>query len=215
MKVKVLLVDDHRLVLGGLRLQLKAVPDVEVVGEAVCGSEALERARELSPDLVVLDMHLPDMNGKELARKLLAEHPRLKILVLSSDSDIELVKEVLRIGVAGYLLKENTDRELFHAVSAIMAGEIYLCPQVNALFFKDYQKFAADTPTPPKPVLTQRQQQLLKLIAEGKRSKEIAAQLDVDVKSVDTFRARLMQKLGCDSVAELVRYAIREGISKV
>ena len=154
------------------------------------------------------------MNGKELSRQLLAEHPRLKILILSSDSDIEQVKEVLKIGVAGYLLKENTDRELFRAVNAIMAGEVFLCPQVNAHFFKDFQKSAADIPTPPKPTLTDRQRQLLQLIAEGKRTKEIAAQLNLGAKSVDIYRARLMKKLGCDSVAELVRYAIREGIAE-
>ena len=213
MSVKILLVDDHRLLLKGLRLQLEQVYGLEVVGEASCGWEALNLARELSPDLAVLDLHLPDMTGKELARQLLAEHPRLKLLILSSDSDIAQVKETLKIGVAGYLLKENTDQDLFQAIRQIMSGQTYLCSEVNAAILTDYKKTLSGEAVLLKPGLSEREREVLRLIAEGLRTKEIASRMDVGVKSVETYRRRLTDKLGLTSTAELTRYAVREGIA--
>ena len=215
MNVKILLVDDHRLMLKGLRLQIEQVSGLEVVGKAATGAEALALARELSPDLAVVDWHLPDMNGKELARQLFVICPRIKLLILSSDPDIAHVKEALQIGALGYLLKENTEHELFQAVSSLMNGQLYLCPKISSLFLEDYKQTASSGPVPATLELSEREREVLRLIAEGRRTKEIASDLNLGVKSVETYRRRLTAKLGLDGTAELTRYAIREGIASL
>ncbi len=210
--VRILLVDDHQLMLKGLRLQLEQAPGLEIAGAVVTGKQAMEFARTSPVSLAVVDLHLPDMKGTELARCLLAEHPGLRVVMLSSDASFSPVREALQAGVGGYVLKENTDHELLLAISEVMAGKPYLCPQINAAVLEDYKVALARRAAPVKPELSGREREVLQLIAQGLRNKEIADHLNIGVKSVETYRRRLLEKLQLSGTAELTRYAIREGI---
>jgi DNA-binding NarL/FixJ family response regulator len=209
--VKVLLVDDHALMLKGLRLQLEQAGGVEVVGAVSTGKQALQFAQNHSFHVAVVDLHLPDMDGIHVARALLAQMPSLNVVMLSSDAGISPVKEALLAGVKGYVLKENTDRELVLAIHEVTQGKPYLCPQICGPVLEDYRRFLA-LQAAPKPQLSEREREVLQMIAEGARNKEVAARMNIGVKSVETYRRRLMDKLKIRSTAELTRYAIREGI---
>lgn len=211
-EVKILLVDDHQMMREGLRLLLKNQQGLTVVGEAANGQAALELARLHAPDLVVMDIHLPGEDGIAVSRRILAEFPQIRIIVLSSDPDLALVHQALQAGISGYITKENSPEELTRAIQAAMDHRSYLCPEVASVVLEDYMKTLVAKPGPAKPQLTERERQLLKLVAGGKRNKEIAEELGTGVKSVETYRSRLMKKLGCGSTADLTRYAIREGI---
>jgi DNA-binding NarL/FixJ family response regulator len=212
MNVKLLLVDDHPLLLGGLSAAMAQQPNLTVVGQAPTGALAMKLARELTPDLVVMDVHLPDMDGIQAARQMLSAVPAIKIVIFSGDATRALVDDALLAGACGYLLKSSDFGELMRAIDLVMEGRLYLSPDVSAGILEDYRKRLVEGPG-PKPSLTEREKQLLRLIAEGRRNKEIASQLGITTKSVETYRSRLMKKLGYASAAELVRYAVREGIA--
>ena len=212
MNTRVILVDDHQLVRRGLRLLLEQHGDIQVVGEAANGAGALEQAKALVPDLVVMDVHLPDISGLEVSRRLLADFPDLKIVVLSGDADMARVNEALQTGVCGYLLKSSAEEELGRAIRAIMEGRLYLCPEINALVIQDYKNSLAAKAATSKPALSGREREVLRLIAQGHQLKEIAVQLKVGVRTAETFRRRLMSKLDLHTTADLTRYAVREGI---
>ncbi|MBI5385307.1 MAG: response regulator transcription factor [Verrucomicrobia bacterium] len=214
MSTRLLLVDDHRLFRDGLRLMLSQRAGFTVVGEAADGQAALECVEHGAPDLVLMDLHLPDGSGLEVSRQLLARHPALRILVLSANPDPAFVSEALQLGVAGYVLKTSAAEELFDAIEAVMRGKTYLCPDIATVVVGDYRKMLAARTGSATPALSAREREVLRLTADGLRTKEIAAQLGVSVKTVETYRARLMTKLGCGSTAELTRYAVREGIVK-
>ncbi len=212
MNLKIFLVDDHPMMRSGLRQAMAHRPDLVVAGEASTGASALQAAVELVPDLIVMDVHLPDMTGIEVTRKILAVLPSVKVVVFSGDPARTLVDEALQAGACAYILKQGAAEQLIQAIDLVMAGKLYLSPEVNAGILEDYRKaLTAETP-PSKPLLSERDKQLLRLIAEGQRNKEIATQLSLSTKSVEVYRSRLMKKLNCSSPAELVRYAIREGI---
>jgi DNA-binding NarL/FixJ family response regulator len=213
--VKILLVDDHVVLRSGLRQVLAQRPDLVLAGEASSGSQALELVRELGPDLVLLDIHLPDIDGVEVSRRILRDHPSVKVVIFSSDTARELVDELLEIGVCGYLSKTSTVEELIAAIDSVMAGKLYLSADVSGGILADYRKKLRNESAPEEPAVSDREKQLLKLVAEGRRNKEISAELNVSVKSVEAYRARLMKKLGCSSSAELVRYAVRAGIARL
>lgn len=213
MEVKLLLVDDHPMLRQGVRQGVAQLPRLTLVGEASTGAQALKLAGELTPDLVLMDVHLPDMNGIELTRLMLKALPAIKVLIFSSDAGRALVDEALEAGACGYLWKSSVLEELTRAIDSVMAGKLYLSPEVSAGVLEDYRKSLVAEPEPSKPVLSERETQLLRLIAAGRRNKEIAAQLALSVKSIEAYRSRLMAKLGCASSADLVRYAIREGIA--
>jgi DNA-binding NarL/FixJ family response regulator len=213
--VKILLVDDHVVLRSGLRQVLAQRPDLVLAGEASSGSQALELVRELGPDLVLLDIHLPDIDGVEVSRRILRDHPSVKVVIFSSDTARELVDELLEIGVCGYLSKTSTVEELIAAIDSVMAGKLYLSTDVSGGILADYRKKLRNESGPQEPAVSDREKQLLKLVAEGRRNKEIGAELNVSVKSVEAYRARLMKKLGRSSSAELVRYAVRAGIAKL
>jgi DNA-binding NarL/FixJ family response regulator len=197
----------------GLRLVLEQEAGFTVVGQAGSASEAIECAHRTRADLVVLDIHLPDGNGIAVAKQLLAALPKTRILILSADPNLEQVYEALQVGVSGYLLKEEAAVELVRAVQTALVGRVYLCPAVTTALAQDLKmrpRLADSLKTKP---LSGRELQVLKLMVEGLRNKEIGARLGVGTKSVETYRARLMTKLGCPSTAELVRYAVREGIA--
>jgi DNA-binding NarL/FixJ family response regulator len=212
-EIKILLVDDHRLMREGIRAMLLNHSTLRVVGEADSRLSALEQVRAIQPDVVVMDIHLPGENGIEISTQILTEFPRTKIIILSGDIELPSIQKALQIGVTGYLSKNDPPEEIVRAIQDVMDQRVYLCRDVAAIVAQDYVKTVVNQTTPGKPVLSERELLLLRLIAEGKRNKEIADTLQVTAKSVETYRSRLMHKLNCNSTAELTRYALREGIS--
>jgi len=212
MNPRILLVDDHRMFREGLRLLIaRELSEATVVGEAESAAEALALARSTHPELVVMDIHLPDGNGIEVTRDIRAESEQTQVIILSAETSLAFVKEALRAGAAGYLLKSNAPEELPLAIRTVLDGRLHLCDEARQAALEDYRETLTTTESPP-PRLSPRELQVLRSIAEGLRTKEIADKLNVGVKTAETYRQRLMQKLRCTGTAELVRYAIREGI---
>ena len=210
MKATILIVDDHPLLRSGLRKVLEQHSGLVTVREAASGREAVSQAAASKAGLILMDIHLPDMSGIEATRRVLEADPAAKVVIFSADASRRLVDSALEAGARGYLLKKSAAEELIHALDSVLAGRVYLSAEVSAGILDDYRKSLAGE---SKPSLSERQRQLLRLIAEGRRNKEIAAALKLTEHSVETYRARLMKKLGCSGTAELVRYAIREGIA--
>ena len=209
MKIRVLLVEDHRMVREALREVLTKVPDIAVVGEAGDARDCLELARTLKPDVIVLDIRLPDLNGIELAGRLRAAGTTARILALSAFSDKRFVTEMLRSGASGYVTKSAAGTELERAIRAVAAGQGYFSPEIAGTLVDDVRGRA--TPGTNN-TLSEREGEVLRLIAEGTRSPEIAAQLNIAAATVEVHRRNIMRKVGLRTVAELTKYAIREGI---
>lgn len=207
-KTRILLADDHRMVRQGFRLILEAQEDLEVVGEAGSGREAVDMAKTLRPDVVVMDVTMPELNGIESTRRIREAEPMVRVLALSVHRDAVYVREIVRAGAEGYILKESADSELIAAVRAVAQGNSYLSPEVAGAVLKDYRKHA----TNPLDLLSSREREILQQIAEGKTNKEIATLLNLSVYTVDGHRTRIMEKLGLHSVGELVRFAVRNGL---
>ncbi len=207
-KIRILLADDHVMVRQGFRMILAAQPDMEIVGEAGNGREALELAEKLQPDVVVMDVAMPELNGIEATRRLAASSPRTRVLALSMYKDSVYVREILRAGARGYLLKDAIDRDLLAAVRAVASGEGYLSPAVSEAVLSDYRRHVSD----PLDLLSSREREVLQLIAEGKTNKDIASALKLSVYTVEAHRGRIMEKLNLHSVGELVRFALRHGL---
>ena len=212
--VKILIVDDHTMLRSGLRQALSQQPDVTVVGEAATASAALKLAKELQPDIVLMDVHLPGTNGIEASKQILELRPGTKVIIFSSDASKPLVDEALEIGVCGYLPKSGSVEELVQAIDSVMSGKLYISHEVSSELLSSYRSQLRGEPLPNSPALTDREKQLLRLVAEGRRNKEISSELNLGIKSIEAYRSRLMKKLGCSSSAEMVRYAVREGIAK-
>ena len=210
-KKRVLLVDDHQMVRRGFRLMLEPNQELELVGEAADVDAAMAAVQTKRPDLIVMDIHLPGTGGLEISRRVLADFPATKIVILSADAETETINAALRIGVAGYILKESTPDELPRAIDAVLKGKLYLSPEVADLVLQDYKRTLAGA-TSVRPLLSEQERGVLRLLAQGLRTKEIAAEMKISVKTVETYRRRISQKLDCQSIAELTRYAIREGI---
>jgi len=211
-----LLVDDHQLVRQGLRRLVELEKDMRVVGEASDENSAMELVRQFNPDFVIMDLYLSQACGIEAGRRICSEFPRTKVIALSSDANPQTAVKALRAGFSGYVLKENRVEELIRAIRVVAANKIYLCPSVSTSVTQCFMEtIGDDAETIGKPELTERERRLLVMVAEGKRGKEIADVLQVNPKSIETYRSRLMKKLGCASIADLTRYAIREGLIKV
>ena len=208
---RILLADDHELMREGLRTMLAAQPDIEVVGEAEDGVNAVRMALELRPDIVVMDVGMPHMNGIEATRRLTAELPRTKVIALSMHSDRRYVAEMLKAGAAGYVLKQGAFRELASAISAVLASHIYLSPRVAGVVV-DLLRQPSEEEGGLLRLLTTREREVLQCVAEGMNTKSIAHRLNLSGKTVDGHRRHLMVKLGMQSVSELTRFAIREGL---
>lgn len=206
--IRVLLADDHTIVRQGLKLILGSYDDLEVVGEAANGNEAVELARKLHPDIVLMDVAMPDLNGIEATKRMVQADPRLKVLVLSMHKEGVYVREILRAGARGYILKDAIDTELLNAVRSVAHGDGYISPAVSGALLSDYRKNVTD----PLDLLTNREREVLKLIAEGKTNKEIATSLNLSVYTVDSHRGKVMEKLNLHSTGELVRFAIKHGV---
>jgi two-component system, NarL family, response regulator NreC len=203
--IRVLLADDHSVVRQGFRLILAQHSDLEVIGEAVNGREAVALARNLAPDVVVLDIAMPELNGVEATRLIRQECPECNVLVLSMHKDAAYVRETLRAGAKGYLLKDSIDGDLVTAVRAVARGEGFLSPGVSATVLADYQKHVSD----PLDSITPRERQLLQMLAEGKTSKDIASELKISIYTVDAHRSRIMKKLQFRSIGDLMRFALQ------
>jgi two-component system, NarL family, response regulator NreC len=207
-KFRILLADDHSVVRQGFRLILENQPDMEVVGEASNGREAVSVAEALQPDVVVMDVTMPELNGIEATRRISELAPRARVLALSMHKDSVYVREILRAGAKGYLLKDAAGNDLLAAVRAVARGEAYLSPAVSDAVLTDYRKHV----TNPIDLLTSREREVLQMIAEGKTNKEIANSLQLSVYTVEAHRGRIMEKLNLHSTGELVRFALRNGL---
>ena len=209
--MKVLLADDHALMRKGVRAVLAALPGIEVVAETADGREALSLIEELRPDVAVVDITMPGLNGLEVAVRAAKVSPGTKVLILSMHAGEAYVAQALRAGVAGYLLKDAADDELPIAIKVVSRGEVYLSPKISTQVVERYVQSASAAPD-PLAGLTTRQREILQLVAEGKSSKEIALLLDLSVKTVESHRGQIMERLGIHDLTGLVRFAIRVGL---
>jgi len=215
MSVKILLADDHKITRQGLRSLLEKEPDMEVVAEAEEGRTAVRLVRELLPDVVVMDVSMPDLNGMEATHQIVAEHPNVKVIALSIHSDNLFVSEMLKSGASGYLLKDCAFEELARAIHVVVDGKTYLSPAISGVVVDDYLHRLARTESPSSEVLTDREREVLQLIAEGKSTKQVALKLHISVKTVETHRRQIMSKLDIHTIAELTKYAIRKGLTSL
>jgi len=213
MTIRVLLADDHKIVREGLMSLLEKEPDIDVVAMADNGRTAVQLAGELKPDVAVLDIAMPEMNGIEATRRISRDDPQVKVLALSMHSARRFVTEALSAGAKGYLLKDCAAEELVRAIRTVAGNETYLSPKVAGLIVKDYLKHSPETTLSDNSCLTNREREILQLIAEGESTKGIAFKIGVSIKTVETHRQQIMKKLNLHSVAELTRYAIREGLT--
>ena len=216
MTLKVILADDHKIVRDGLKTLLNKSPDMEVIADAEDGRSTVGLASKLSPDVVIMDISMPDMNGIEATRRILSENPRIKVIGLSMHSDRRFVVEMLKAGVSGYLLKDCAFDELANAIHAVMENQIYLCPPIAKTVTEDYlHRLAPASGTTVYTTLTPREREVLQLLSEGKTTKQIAYALGLSGKTVETHSQKIMNKLGLRSIAELTKYAIREGLTSL
>jgi DNA-binding NarL/FixJ family response regulator len=213
MSIKILLADDHKITRQGLRSLLEKESDMEVVAEAEEGRTAVCLVRELSPDVVVMDVSMPDLNGMEATRQIVAELPNVKVIALSMHSDNLFVSEMLKSGASGYLLKDCAFEELARAIHVVVEGKTYLSPAISGVVVDDYLHHLARTESTSSEVLTDREREVLQLIAEGNSTKQIALKLHISVKTVETHRRQIMSKLNIHTIAELTKYAIRQGLT--
>jgi DNA-binding NarL/FixJ family response regulator len=213
MTIRILLADDHAILRAGLRALLEFQPGFMVVGEAENGRQALRLTRERTPDLVLMDVSMPDLNGIDAARQLRSDHPEVKVLALSMYSNRQFIEGMLAAGVSGYLLKDCVMDELIDAIRTVARGQTYLSPKIAGTVVRGYLDRLSNGEPSPGGLLTAREREVLQLVAEGFATREIAERLHVSPKTVETHRRNLMDKLNLHSVAELTKFAIREGIT--
>ncbi len=209
--IRVVLADDHAMFRAGIRALIEAEPRLKVVGEACSGDEAVDRVRELKPDVVVMDLSMPDSNGLEATRRIRALELDTNVLVLTVHAEEEYLVPVVEAGASGYLTKTSADSDLLEAIRLVARGQVYLPPTAATLLLRRYQN-TVDDDSPGLADLSSREQEVLGLTAEGFSSREIGEKLFISPKTVDTYRARIMQKLGLHHRSELVRFALRVGL---
>ena len=212
MSIRIVIADDHQIVRQGLKLLLEKESDMEVVGEAEDGRSTVTLTRELTPDVVVMDVKMPEMNGIEASHRILSEFPDVKVIALSMYSDRRFVIDMLKAGAQGYLLKDCAFEELAQAIRLVITSKTYLSPGIAEIVVKDYVTLDSRANQSVFAALTPREREVLQLIAEGKRTSQIAELLHIGIKTVDTHRQQIMHKLKTRSVAELTKFAIREGL---
>jgi DNA-binding NarL/FixJ family response regulator len=213
--ITILVADDHKILRQGLRTLLAKEPDLQVVAEAEDGRNAVRLVRELSPQVVIMDVGMPDLNGIEATRQILQESPETKIIALSMHSDRRFVTNMIKAGASGYLLKDSAFEELATAIRVVMAHKTYLSHEIAHVVVKDYvQRGSKDDPSAFS-VLSPREREVLQLMAEGKTNRQIAETLYVSLKTVETHRQQIMNKLEIHNIVELTKYAIREGLASL
>jgi len=213
--LRILVADDHDLMRRGVRTLLEAHPGWEVCAEAATGRAAVTKAEELKPDVVILDISMPDLNGLEAARRIRSASPNSEILILSVHYSDQLIRELLEAGVRGYIIKSDSDRDLIIAVETLANHKPFFTPRATEVILGNLQMgggVRAQMPTSPRERLTSREREIVQLLAEGKSSKEVASSLCISVKTAETHRANIMRKLQLHTVTELVRYAVRNQI---
>lgn len=214
MAIKILLADDHKIMRDGLKSLLQMQADMDVVAEADTGRDAVIMAKKIQPDVVIMDINMPDLNGMDASRQIMAQgEGGIKILALSMHSDRRFVLGMLKAGVSGYLLKDCAFEELAIAIRAVFSDQIYLSPKIAGTLLKDYINQISKNDSSGVYILTGREREILQLISEGKSTKEIAFNLNLSVKTIETHRRRIMNKLNLYSTAELTKFALREGLT--
>ena len=215
MSVKILLVDDHKIIREGLRTLLQKNPQMEVVAEAPDGRTAVKLARRLLPDVVIMDIAMPDLNGIEATRQITAELDNVKVIALSMHSDKRYVSEMFKAGASGYLLKTCAFEELANAIHTVVLNQTYLSPGIADVVIEDYVGHLSANESSVSFILSAREREVLQLLVEGKTTKQIASHLYISIKTVETHRRQIMNKLNIHSIAELTKYAIREGLTSL
>jgi len=215
MAIRVLLADDHQLFRQGMRSMLANDAGIEVIGEAASGLSAVELARQLVPDVIVMDISMPDLNGIDATRQIKERSPGIQVLAVSAHADRRFVAGILAAGAAGYILKDCAFDELCRAIRTLAGKQVYLSPAVAGGVVEASLGLAPAKGAAGAAALTPRQREVLQLLAEGLNTKQTAARLHLSIKTVETHRAQIMKRLGCQGVADLTRYAIREGLTTV
>ncbi len=210
--IKVVLADDHMIIKDGLRSLLEKQQDMEVVAEVENGRAALQHVKELSPDVVIMDIGMHELNGIDATRQIVNISPEVKVLALSMYSDKRFIKGMLKAGASGYVLKDSAFKELIDAVRVIVEDKTYISPGVASIVMEDYLENSSEDRSSTRSLLSVRELEVLQLLAEGKSTKQIAATLSLSIKTIESHRVRIMQKIDVSNIAELTRYAIREGI---
>ncbi len=213
-KTKIFIADDHHIVREGLKTLLERSPRLRIVGEASDGLSAVKQIKVTAPDVVILDIGMPGLNGIEVTRKIIEAHPQTRVVILSMHSSKQFLFEAFKAGARGYILKECLFEELIQAIQTVMQGKIYLGSTMTDTIIKDYIS-SAENNASAFTLLSPKEREVLQMLAEGCNTKAIAAQLNVSVKTIESRRLQLMEKLNLRSVAELTKYAIREGITSV
>lgn len=215
MGIKILLADDHKLLREGLRALIEEQQNMTVIAEAENGRSAVQLAARLSPDIIVMDISMPGLNGIDATRRITAELPGVKVIALSMHADRNFVVEMFKAGAMGYLLKDCAFEELIRAINTVVANKAYLSAKLSDTMIKDYVNLFPGKNLSVFSALTNREREILQLLAEGKGTREISAGLNVSTKTVETFRRQIMKKLDIHSVAELTKYAIRAGLTSL
>lgn len=213
MAMRVLLVDDHEIMREGISALLRRHSELDVVGQAADGRTAMEMVRQLHPDVVIMDIGMPNLNGIEATRQMLSENPRIKVMALSAHSDGAIVAKMIKAGAAGYMLKESAFAELVDGLNTLADGKTFLCSKISKVVFSDYINILTNPKADSSDGLTVREREVLQLVAEGHTTKEIAQMLNLSTKTIDSHREHIMEKLGIRNVAGLTKYAIREGLT--
>jgi len=212
MKIKILLADDHKILRNGLHALIEKQENLELIGEVENGQKAVQLTCELKPDIVIMDISMPDLNGIEATQQIIAKTTGVKVIALSVHSDKRFVAGMLKAGASGYLLKENTFEELVKAVHTVIEGNIYISPAILNIIVEDYVRNLPEDAQSENHLLTARERNVLLLLVEGKNMKQIASQLNISIKTVDIHRSHIMKKLGIQSIVELTKFAIRTGL---
>jgi two-component system response regulator NreC len=215
MSIKIMVVDEHKILREGLSTLIAKQPDMQIVGEATDGREALDLVDKLSPDLILMDVTMPNLNGIEATRKIKSKNPDIEIIALSLHSDRRYVLGMIDAGASGYLLKECAFEELVRAINTVMDKKKYLSPEISDILIEEYVKKNAQGKPTIYVKLTPREREILQLISEGKNTKEIARHLYISIKTVETHRRHIKKKLKVESIAELTKIAIREGLTSI
>lgn len=213
--IRILLADDHTILREGIRVLLEDEPDLTVIGEAEDGQSAVKMAAQLEPDVVVMDIAMPLLNGLEATRQIRRDHPQIKVLILSMHDNEEYIRQVLAAGALGYVLKDAAARELIGAIRAVQRGEPVLSPAITRLVIEDYLRWGDAPPAQISDGLTPREREVLQLIAEGNTNKDIAEILCLSIKTVQSHRNNLMQKLDLHDRSDLIKYAIQKKIIEI
>ncbi len=215
MKIKILLADDHKIMREGLKSILEKNLDIFIAGEAGNGIEAIDLAKKIHPDIIIMDINMPDLNGIEATSRIISEMPGSRVLALSMYADRGFLIKMLKAGAKGYLLKDCASDELVNAIKVILKNRIYISPSLVDDMVRDYIQLADSVDLSAFSILTPRERDVLQRLSEGRSTKEIAFDLNLSIKTIETFRLKIQEKIGLRSIAELTKYAVREGITSL